>query len=337
MTRSRSAKNPLFGEDELQLGLFGSPADDAPDSTSSRQEELAKLGARLPEKLRFGTSSWTFPGWAGLVYHRRYANQRAFLRESLAEYAQHPLMRTVGIDRGYYTPVPKEDLAAYARQLPSGFRAAMKVWQQVTMPGYPRHPRYGSEAGKRNPRFLDPVLFRESVHEPVLAAFAEHMGPWIVEIAPSPFPVDPEWFLEKLDAFLKEVPRDFPFAVELRDRKLLTARYASKLRDHGASHVFNYWSRMPGLAEQMRVEGLLDADLIVARLLLPPGERYAELKDAYAPFDRLVAPQTRMRQDVIRLVRQAVERDADCYVLVNNKAEGSSPLTVEALAKELAG
>ena len=72
MTRSRSAKNPLFGEDELQLGLFDSPADDAPDSTSSRQEELAKLGARLTDKLRFGTSSWTFPGWAGLVYqHHR--------------------------------------------------------------------------------------------------------------------------------------------------------------------------------------------------------------------------------------------------------------------------
>jgi uncharacterized protein YecE (DUF72 family) len=213
----------------------------------------------------------------------------------------------------------------------------MKVWQQVTMPGYPRHPRYGSDAGKRNPRFLDPSLFRQSVHAPVRAAFAEHMGPWIVEIAPSPFPVDPEWFLEKLDAFLKEAPRDFPLAVELRDRKLLTAGYARTLRDRGASHVFNFWSRMPGLAEQMRVEGLLDADLIVARLLLPPGERYAELRDAYAPFDRLVAPQTRMRQDVIRLVRHALERDADCYVLVNNKAEGSSPLTVEALAKELAG
>ncbi len=140
-----------------------------------------------------------------------------------------------------------------------------------------------------------------------------------------------------LGSFLAQAPRDFPVAVEVRDRKLLTERYATTLRDHGAYHVFNYWSRMPGLAEQMRVEGLLDADLVMVRLLLPPGERYAELKDAYAPFDRLVAPQPRMRRDVIRLAHLALERDAECYVLVNNKAEGSSPLTVEALAEELAG
>lgn len=337
MTRSRSDKSPLFGEDEPQLGLFDGPVEDTTTELESRQQRLEAVAARLPHKLRFGTSSWTFPGWAGLVYHRRYGSQRAFLRESLGEYAQHPLMRTVGIDRGYYTPVPEEDLAAYAAQLPPLFRAAMKVWQQVTMPGYPRHPRYGSDAGKRNPRFLDPELFAESVHGPVSAAFAEHMGPWIVEIAPSPFPVDPDWFLDKLGSFLAKAPRDFPMAIELRDRKLLTARYARTLRDHGASHVFNYWSRMPGLAEQMGVEGLLDVDVVVVRLLLPPGERYAELKDAYAPFDRLVAPQPRMRQDVIRLARRALERDAECYVLVNNKAEGSSPLTVEALAEELAG
>ena len=246
-------------------------------------------------------------------------------------------MRTVGIDRGYYTPVCSGDLARYSAQLPDDFLAAMKVWQQVTMPGYPRHPRYGSNAGGRNPDFLSPELFAEAVHAPTLHAFQRHMGPWIVEISPSPFPLDPEWFNEKLAAFLRAAPRDFPFAVELRDRKLLTAGYARTLADHGASHVFNYWSRMPSLAEQMRVEGLLGAEPLVVRLLLPPGQRYAELKDAYAPFDRLVEPQPQMRQDVVRLVRASLERDLGCFVLVNNKAEGSSPLTVEALAKQLVG
>ncbi|MGB5192950.1 MAG: DUF72 domain-containing protein [Polyangiales bacterium] len=335
MTRSRRAKSPLFESEEQQLGLFDRQEGDRPDPAQTQRAELESLRSRLPVKVRFGTSSWTFPGWAGLVYAKRYGNQKTFLRESLGEYAAHPLMRTVGIDRGYYTPVPEEDLAAYARQLPEGFRAAMKVWQQVTMPGYPKHPRYGNDAGKRNPDFLNAALFAESVHAPVLAAFARHMGPWIVEIAPSPFPIDPDWFCDRLGAFLRDVPRDFPFAVELRDRKLLTERYARTLRDNGASHVFNYWSRMPGIAEQMRVDGLLDGAPVVARLLLPPGKRYADLKEAYAPFDRIVAPQPQMRHDVVALVRAALARNAECYVLVNNKAEGSSPLTVQALAKLL--
>lgn len=335
MTRSRRPKSPLFEEEEPQLGLFDREEADALDAAEVARAELESLRDQLPPGVRFGTSSWTFPGWAGLVYAKRYGSQRAFLRDSLGEYATHPLMRTVGIDRGYYTPVPEEDLAAYARQLPDDFRAAMKVWQQVTMPGYPKHPRYGDKAGRRNPDFLSPALFAESVHAPVLAAFARHMGPWIVEIAPSPFPVEHAWFREKLATFLREAPRDFPFAVELRDRKLLTKEYARTLREHDASHVFNYWSRMPGIAEQMRVEGLLDSPLVVARLLLPPGKRYADLKDAYAPFDRLVSPQPQMRQDLVALVRAALDRDAECYVLVNNKAEGSSPLTVQALAKLL--
>jgi len=94
---------------------------------------------------------------------------------------------------------------------------------------------------------------------------------------------------------------------------------------------------MPNLAQQMRVEGLLEGSLLVVRLLLPPGARYADLKEAYAPFDRIVAPQSEMRQDLVRLVRAALDRDMECYVLVNNKAEGSSPLTVRALAELLVG
>ncbi len=338
MTRRgrRRPKSPLFGEEEPQLGLFDRPEEGAGDPDESPQSALESIRDRLPAKLRFGTSSWTFPGWAGLIYHRRYANQRAFLRDSLAEYAQHPLMRTVGVDRGYYTPVPEEDLAHYARQLPDDFKATMKVWQGVTMPGYPRHPRYGADAGKDNPGFLDAELFARAVHEPVRESFRRHMGPWIVEIAPAPSPLDPMRFCEKLDGFLDAAPSDFPFAVELRDRKLLTPEYARTLRKHGAAHVFNYWSRMPNLSEQRRVAGLLDGSLLVVRLLLPPGARYADLKEEYAPFDRIAAPQHEMRRDLVGLVRAALERDMECYVIVNNKAEGCSPLTIEALAEELA-
>ena len=337
MSRQRRPKSPLFKKEESQLGLFDQPEPDTSEEEADARATLEDLAERLPAKVRFGTSSWTFPGWAGLVYHRRYANQRAFLRDSLGEYAEHPLMRTVGIDRGYYTPVPEEDLAAYAKQLPEDFRAAMKVWQRVTMPGFPRHPRYGADAGKENPDFLNVELFEQAVHAPARAAFARNMGPWIVEIAPSPFPLDPAWFNERLGAFLRTAPRDFPFAVELRDRKLLTPEYARTLLEHGASHVFNYWSRMPALAAQGRVEGLLDGELFMARLLIPPGRKYAELKEAYAPFDRVCAPQPEMRREVVELVLAALERDKECYVIVNNKAEGSSPLSVRALAELLTG
>ncbi len=332
----RNPPSPLFGRDEPQLGLFDEPGERTAPPAVEKQRELESIRARLPSGVRLGTSSWTFPGWAGLVYHRRYPNQRAFLRESLEEYAKHPLMRTVGIDRSYYAPVPDADLALYASQLPEDFRCAMKVWQRITMPVYPTHPRYGAEAGKRNPDFLDADLFASEVNAPVRRCLSRCMGPWILEVAPSPSPIKPSWFLTKLGAFLRAAPRDFPFSVELRDRRLLTPEYARALQEHGAAHVFNYWSRMPSLGDQMRIEGILGGSLLVVRLLLPQGAKYAELKDAYAPFDKLVEPQPVMRQDVKRLVSTALESGMEAYVLVNNKAEGSSPLTVQALAELLA-
>ena len=83
--------------------------------------------------------------------------------------------------------------------------------------------------------------------------------------------------------------------------------------------------------------GVLTAPFVVSRLMLPPGERYDERRAAMAPFDRVVDPQLAMRADVVALVRRAAEDGREVYVNVNNKAEGSAPLTVRALAGLLAG
>ena len=40
-------------------------------------EELRALAARLPAEVRFGASSWNYPGWRGLVYHREYEGRGA--------------------------------------------------------------------------------------------------------------------------------------------------------------------------------------------------------------------------------------------------------------------
>ena len=44
-----------------------------------------------------------------------------------------------------------------------------------------------------------------------------------------------------------------------------------------------------------------------------------------------------MRADTIALVKQAVAEQRTAYVLVNNRSEGSAPLTVQALVDELRG
>ena len=88
-------------------------------------------------------------------------------------------------------------------------------------------------------------------------------------------------------------------------------------------------------AEQARVIPPESLPHVVTRLLLPPGTRYAQQREAFRPFDRLQAPDPVMRQQVVEIARRASGRGADVFVLVNNKAEGSSPLTVMEMARLL--
>ena len=251
-----------------------------------------------------------------------------------ARYAQHPLLTTVGIDRSYYAPLPPADLSAYAAQLPAGFRCCIKAPAAVT--ALALGP--GAGRGERNPDFLSVDRLSQDLLEPLAAAFAAHTGPIILEFpaAPRGLGLEAAAFADRLDAFLGRLPRAFEYAIELRDRSLLTARYRSVIAAHGVAHTYNYWSAMPTPGAQAALLDPADLRFIIVRLLLRPGTWYEDQRDRFRPFDRLQAPDDAMRTDVVTLARRALARGRRVYVLVNNKAEGSSPLTVVALARRLA-
>ena len=76
--------------------------------------------------------------------------------------------------------------------------------------------------------------------------------------------------------------------------------------------------------------------MTVARLMLPPRTGYAKRKAQMQPFDRIVDAQPQMRADVLSLTQRCAELGHRLYVIVNNKAEGSAPLTLLALAEAMA-
>ena len=325
-----------------QPSLFGSdppdPADVPPGDTIAGQlaEEHVRARAvadRLPALVKCGTSSWSFPGWAGIVYSAA-RSQTQLARTGLREYAQHPLLTTVGIDRSYYAPIPRDDLRRYADQLPQGFRCCAKAPATVTSMVVPGGRR---EAPVANPDFLSPERFASEMLEAFADAFAGHCGPFIVECAPAPrgYPVDPAAFAERLDRFLEPLPREWAFAVELRDQRLLTPAYGRVLARHGAGHVYNAWSAMPAPAAQARVVDPALLPFLVVRLLLAPGTWYEEQREKFKPFNRVVEPDEAMRGEVARLIGEAVTRTQPAWLLVNNKAEGSAPLTVRAIAERV--
>ena len=304
------------------------------DSEADWPADVRALGERIPAGVRFGTSSWSFPGWSGLVY-RRPRSQAELARDGLREYARYPLFGTVGIDRSYYAPLTGEELKRYASQLPPDFPCCSKVPAMYASPVLPGSG-HGS-AALPNPDFLAAEGFIQDVLEPFSVRFARHTGPFILEIPPVPpeARLDPQAFTDRLGAFLDRVPSECPIAVELRDRRLLTSTYEAVLQEYGAAHVLNYWSAMPLPGAQASMVDVSRAPFVVVRLLLRPGTRYEARRDSFRPFNRIVEPDEGLRRDVTRLVSDAMGRQQPVYVLVNNKAEGSAPLTVRALAEQL--
>jgi len=287
-------------------------------------------------EILFGTASFAYEGWKGIVYHERY-REASFRVECLREYARFPPFRTVEFDFTFYRPPAATQLARYAAPLPPGFPVVSKVWEEITMPRFPELPRHRERSVADNPRYLDARVFRDEVLPAYEQAFAGHTGPFVFEFPTEwqPTPARRLAFLEKLDAFLGELPSAHAYAVEIRTPSYFVPEYFDVLRRRSVAHVFNWWTRAPGLLEQWEAAQALPAKFAVVRILVPPGVPYEAAVERFRPYDRLKAPREDMRRDLVRLVRHITSAGADAFVLVNNRAEGCAPLTIRALAREL--
>jgi hypothetical protein len=73
----------------------------------------------------------------------------------------------------------------------------------------------------------------------------------------------------------------------------------------------------------------------VVRWNLHQGFGYEEAKARYRPFTRLVDEDIPNRVALARLCVQVAGRGQPAFVIVNNKAEGSAPLTLIKLAEQI--
>lgn len=298
-------------------------------------EEVADLATHLPPLIRFGTSSWTYPGWTGLIYQKEYPATGAGAK-MLAEYARWPLFRTVGIDSFFYAPPSETTLRGYAEALPDGFECVSKVWDRITAHTF-ANPRERARWGERNPDWLNADLFVSEVVAPMREHFSGHIGPLVLEFQTIARKdgLTPADFAARLDGFFSLLPKDVRYAVEVRNAEYLAPEYFAVLRAHGVGHVFNAWTRMPAIGEQLLLHDSITAPFIVARALLRTGRNYAQAVDAFAPYDHVQDENPTLRADLAALAKAALELRVPAYLLVNNRAEGCAPLTIAAVARAL--
>lgn len=301
------------------------------------REESRALAAAIPASIRLGTSSWSFPGWNGLVYDGNYTEER-LAKEGLAAYAQHPLFRTVALDRGYYAPVPEAAHRDYAAAVPDDFSFVMKGYEDLLFANFPLHTRYGARGGKPNPNFLNAEIAINEVVLPAMQGLGSKLGPILFQFPPQNVLAmgGVKKTLIKLRDFLGALPKGPTYAVEFRNQDFLTADFGAVLRETGALPCLSVHPNLPKIGIQARAVGALDFPALLCRWLLRAGLSYSAAVERYAPFSAIRDDDPETRTSVAQAAFKFYEQGKPAHIIVNNKAEGSSPVSVEQLAARIA-
>ncbi|MEX8492600.1 DUF72 domain-containing protein [Sphaerotilus sp.] len=329
-----------------QTGLFGEAQ---PETTAGgvapqpADGTVCTMAQTLSPRIHLGTSSWSFPGWAGLVWAGAHT-EAALSREGLRAYAQHPLLRTVSIDRSFYRPMTTGQYAVYAAQVPDDFRFIVKAPALVTDAVLRASDGRGVQP---NPVFLDPSVAVEQFVQPALDGLGAKIGALVFEIPPLPPALrrDMPALLARLRRLLAALPALAPqapegvIAVEVRDSDWLVPAFRDVLRGAGARYCLGLHPRLPPIAAQLPLLRALWPGPFVCRWSLNRlhgAQGYEAAKAGYAPFDRLVDPDPATRETLARIIRGTADAGFSVCVSVNNKAEGCAPLSVIELARAIA-
>jgi uncharacterized protein YecE (DUF72 family) len=254
-------------------------------------DAVLETARRLPRTVRLGTSSWAFPGWAGVVYDRQ-ATPSALSRRGLDPYSRHPLLRCVGVDRTYYSPLPASQFEEYAALVPADFRFVVKADRALTFPSFSRtDPGSVGRTYHENPDFLNARRATDTVVGPVAAGLGSKLGVILFQFPPLPARAvgGTTRFARDLTRFLKELPQGLPYAVELRGRELLVPEVLEAINQSGAALVRAVHPSLPTFADQQALSPAATSPVVI-RWMLGHQQRYEEAKERYAPFDRLVDP-----------------------------------------------
>ena len=313
---------------------------------AAQAPDVHALAAAMPPRLRLGTSSWNYPGWAGMVWDAVYP-ESVLSKRGIGAYAEHPLFHTVSLDRAFYRALTASQFADMAARVPAGFRFVVKAPAMVTDALVRAEDGRGMQA---NPGFLSAELAVQEFVLPALEGLGDRLGALVFQLSPLPLRMldTLPTVLEKLRAMLSALPAlrptapDAVVAVEVRDPEWIGPvhgpAFVQVLRETGATFCLGLHAKMPEIARQLHMLRALWPGPLVCRWnlnRLHGGYGYEDAEKRYQPFDRMVDPDPETRAALAKVAVATARAGHPVYVTVSNKAEGSAPRTVQLLAEEI--
>src|SRR5260370_7430304 len=195
--------------------------------------------------IRMGTSSFMATGWQGSFYPKGLRPA-----DYLSYYAQH--FDTVEIDSTFYATPNVSVVRSWNAKTPEGFLFAAKVPQEIT------HTRVLKDCDEEFKVFLT-----------TMEALGEKLGPLLFQFGKFYKSASKSLnnFLARLIPFLKKLPNEQKFAVELRNKDWLVPKCADVLREHGVALTLIDQGWMPRPWEMKEKFDLITADFTYVRCL----------------------------------------------------------------------
>lgn len=246
----------------------------------------------------------------------------------LAEYAQK--YKTVEIDQWFWSlgkasyGLPNRNLVAeYDAATPTDFRFTIKCPNAITSAlAY----RGGAEPNKL---FLNAEVFNR---------FFDRIEPLAPKLGLLMFQFEylnrdkmdsRNRFLDQLDTFFSALPKELPYAVEIRNQRWIDSSWFSFLQSQDVAPVLlqGYWMDdvIPTLAQHGDKLGE------VACIRLHGDNRKGIEKSTGENWSKIVTPRDEELTSIAPLIAKVAKEGTTLYININNHYEGSSPLTISKL------
>jgi uncharacterized protein YecE (DUF72 family) len=195
-----------------------------------------------------GTSSFTATGWSGSFYPKGLKPA-----DYLSYYAQH--FDTVEIDSTFYAIPNVSVVRSWDAKTPQGFLFAAKVPQEIT------HEKVLKNCDEEFKTFLT-----------TMETLGEKLGPLLFQFGKFDKYAfkSLDDFLARLIPFVKKLPKEHKFAVEIRNRDWLVPKFADVLREHGVALTLIDPGWMPRPWEMKDKFDLITSDFTYVRWLGGP-------------------------------------------------------------------
>lgn len=257
----------------------------------------------FPENLLVGTSSWSSTDWVGPFYPPNLKPG-----QYIEAYARK--FRTVEIDSTYYSIPAPHVVAGWREKTPPGFIFAAKIPRLIT------HQKVLKDCHADLTAFLSNM-----------ALLGDRLGPLLLQ-----FPYfnrdlfsSRQPFDKLLRPFLAALPKEFNFAVEIRNKNWISWDFLEMLRDHSVAFALVAQAWMPRIDMLAKALDLVTSDFVYARFI---GDR-KDIEAKTQRWDKVIEDKTPEMTVWANELKKIVNKGVKTYAFFNNHYAGFSSGSVK--------